>query len=124
MEPPRPPPLPPPEKGPPAFELFLIKIKEDIFSIFPGHPKKFNLKMEKYLKMRSLQNDKSVLFKQTHKGSALVSWERHDYLKETQRELSDSSIFKEVKITEKYIVDLVDKSNKIFVKLRKKSIIH
>ena len=98
MEPPRPTPLPPPEKGPPAFELFLIKIKDDIFSIFPGHPKKFNLKMEKYLKMRSLQNDKSVLFKQTHKGSALVSWERHDYLKETQRELSDSSIFKEVKL--------------------------
>ena len=58
MEPPRPTPLPPPEKGPPAFELFLIKIKEDIFSIFPGHPKKFNLKMEKYLKMRSLKMTK------------------------------------------------------------------
>ena len=32
-----------PPKGSPALELFLSKVKEDIFSVLPGHPKKFNL---------------------------------------------------------------------------------
>ena len=33
-----------PPKGSPALELFLSKVKEDIFSVLPGHPKKFNLR--------------------------------------------------------------------------------
>ena len=35
-----------PPKGSPALELFLSKVKEDIFSVLPGHPKKFNLNSE------------------------------------------------------------------------------
>ena len=73
--------------------------------------------------MRSLQNDKSVIIKRADKDSAVVVWDRQDYLKETKRQLSDSSIYKEVKVTEKDVVDLVDKSNKIFVDLERKNII-
>ena len=73
--------------------------------------------------MRSLQNDRSVIIKPADKGSALVVWDRQDYLKEAERQLSDSSIYKEVKVTEKDLVDLVDKSNKIFVDLERRNII-
>ena len=73
--------------------------------------------------MRSLQNDKSVIIKRADKDSAVVVWDRQDYLKEAKRQLSDSSIYKEVKVTEKDVVDLVDKSNKIFVDLERKNII-
>ena len=66
--------------------------------------------------MRSLQNDRSVIIKLADKGSIVVIWDRQDYLKEAERQLSDSSIYKEVKVIEKDLVDLVDKSNKIFVK--------
>ena len=52
-----------PSKGSPALELFLSKVKEDIFSILPGHLKKFNLKIEEYLTIRSLQNGRSILIK-------------------------------------------------------------
>ena len=113
-----------PPKGSPALELFLSKVKEDIFSVLPGHPKKFNLNREEYLSMRSLQNDRSIIIKPADKGSAVVVWDRQDYLKETERKLSDSSIYKEVKVTEKDLVDLVDKSNKIFANLDRKNIIH
>ena len=112
-----------PPKGSPALELFLNKVKEDIFSVLPGRPKKFNLNREEYLTMRSLQNDRSVIIKPANKGSAVVVWDRQDYLKEAERQLSDRRIYKEVKVTEKDLVDLVDKSNKIFADLERRNII-
>ena len=39
-------------------------------------------------------------------------------MKEAERQLSDSRINKEVKVTEKDLEDLVDKSNKIFANLK------
>ena len=72
--------------------------------------------------MRSLQNDRSVIIKPADKRLAVVVWERQDYLKETERQLSDNSIYKEVKVTEKDLIDLVDKSNKIFVDLERRNI--
>ena len=112
-----------PPRGSPALELFLSKVKEDTFSVLPGHPKKFNLSKEEYLTMRSLQNDGSVIIKPADKGSAVVVWDRQDYLKEAERQLSDSSVYKEVKVTEKDLADLVDKSNKIFANLERRNII-
>ena len=72
--------------------------------------------------MRSLKNDRSVTIKPADKGSAVVVWDRQDYLKEAEWQLSDSSIYKKVKVTEKDLVDLVDKSNKIFVDLKRRNI--
>ena len=72
--------------------------------------------------MRSLQNDRSVIIKPADKGSIVVIWDRQDYLKEAERQFSDSSIYKEVKVIEKGLVDLVDKSNKIFVNLERRNI--
>ena len=52
-------------------------------------------------------------------GTNNITWKRpNDSL------LSDSSIYKEVKVAEKDLVDLVDKSNKIFANLDRKNIIH
>ena len=83
-------------KGSPALELFISKVKEDIFSVLPGHSKKFNLNREEYLTMRSLQNEGSVIIKPVDKGSAVVVWNRQDYLKEAERQFSDSSNYEEV----------------------------
>ena len=44
-------------------------------------------------------------------------------MKEAERQLSDSRIYKEVKVTEKDLEDLVDKSNKIFPNLERRNII-
>ena len=53
----------------------------------------------------------------------MVVWDRHDYLKETVGQLSDSnSIYKEVEATAKDLVYLVDKSKKLFANLEKKNI--
>ena len=52
-----------------ALELFLSKFKDDIFSVLPGHLKKFNVNREEYLTMRSLQNDRSIIIKPADKRS-------------------------------------------------------
>ena len=86
----------------------------------PEHPKNFNLKKEEYLTIRSLQIDRSVIIKGN--GSEVIFWDRQDYLEEAERQHRDSSIYRGVKVTED-LTYLVDKSNKVFASLQRKSII-
>ena len=62
--------------------------------------------------MRRLQNDRSAVIKPADKGSAVVVWDRTDYLKEVEEQMSNEKSF------EKDQVDLVEKSNKLFSNLR------
>ena len=59
--------------------------------------------------MRNLQSDRNVIIKPAGKGSAVVIWDRNDYLKEAEKQLSDRSTYLETKVIEK---DLVEQSNK------------
>ena len=73
-----------------------IYLKKDFFPILIRHLEKFNLNKEDYLTMHSLQNVINVTIKSEDKGSAVVICDRHDYLKEAERQLN---IYKEVKVT-------------------------
>ena len=64
------------QKDSPALELFLSKVEEDIFLVLLGCPKKLNFNKEKYLTMRSLQNDRSVIIKPADKDSEVSIWDR------------------------------------------------
>ena len=39
----------------------------------------------------------------------MVVWDRTDYLKEAERQVSDEKTYEEIRITEKYQVELVGK---------------
>ena len=59
----------------------------------------YNLSKEEHLTMRSLQNDRSVVIKPADKGdkgTAVVVWDRNDYLKEAERQLSDEKTYEEI----------------------------
>ena len=73
--------------------------------------------------MRSLQNDRSVVIKPADKRSAVVVWDRNDYLKGAERQLSDEKTYEEIRVTEKDQVELVEKSNDLFSNLRRKNVI-
>ena len=49
----------------------------------------------------------------------MVVWDRTDYLKEVERQLSDEKPYEEIKITVKDQVKLVEISNKLFSNLRR-----
>ena len=73
--------------------------------------------------MRSLENDRNVLIKPADQGSSIVVWDRLDYLAEAEKQLSDSNTYKEVKLSEKDQIKLVEKSNSMFEGLKKKTVI-
>ena len=110
-----------PPKGAPALELFLSQT-EDILSILPGKVTNYNLSKEEYLTMRSLQNDRSVVIKPVDKGSTVVVWDRTDYFKEAERQVSDEKTYEKIRITEKDQVELVGKSKKLFSNLKRKNV--
>ena len=73
-------------------ELFLSKNKRNIFYILPGYLKKFNLNKDKSVgRIIKLANDNIVI---KDKGSTVGVWDRYSYLKEPNRQLIDSSIYK------------------------------
>ena len=80
--------------------------------------------------MRNLQSDRNVIIKtknkgqrKADKGSAVVIWDRSDYLKEAEKQLSDRSTYLETKVIEKDLVSLVEHSNKMFENFQRKSVI-
>ena len=112
-----------PPKGSPTLELFLNKTEQNLFSVLPGKAEQFNLTREEYLTMRDLQSDRNVIIKPADKGSAVVIWDRNDYLKEAEKQLTDRSTYLETKVIEKDLVNLVEQSNKMFENLQRKSVI-
>ena len=75
--------------------------EEDILSILLGKAINYNLSKEDYLTMRSQQNDRGLVIKPAGKGSAVVVWERTDYLNEAERQLNDENTYEEIRIAEK-----------------------
>ena len=66
---------------------------------------------------------RGVVIKPADKGSTVVVWDRTDYLKKAERQLSDEKTDEEIRITEKDQVELVEKSNNLFSNLRRKNVI-
>ena len=98
-----------PAKGAPALELFLSQAEKNILLILPGKATNYNLSKEEYLTIRSLQNHRSVVVKPADKESTVVVWDRTDYLKEAERQLSDEKTY--------------EKSNNLFSNIRRKNVI-
>ena len=44
-----------------------------------------------------LRDDPSIIVKEADKGSAVVVWDREDYLREAKSQLSDKDVYQEVK---------------------------
>ena len=70
-----------------------------------------------------MPEDRGKVIKSADKKSCVVIWDREDYLKEADRQLSDSKICRDVKDTKNMLSSLVDKSNKTSQSLSKKKYI-
>ena len=69
--------------------------------MLPGKATNYNLSKEKYLTMRCLQNGKSFIIKQADKGSAVIVWDRTDFLKKEERQLSHEKYTKKLESEKK-----------------------
>ena len=110
-----------PPVGDPNLEMFLSELGKELFegSNF-SHFHRQNFNREEWKALRDLAEDKGIVIKSADKGSCVVIWDREDYLKEADRQLSDNKIYRDVEYSKNMLSSLVDKSNKIFQSLSKK----
>ena len=76
-------------------ETYLSSLEEKLLDIDIPKDKFNNLSKEERDALYSLKNDKTIIIKGADKGSAVVVWDREDYLKEAHKQLSDEEIYEE-----------------------------
>ena len=82
-----------------------------------------NLSSDEWKAIRFLADDRSIVIKKADKGSAVVVWDRVDYIKEAQKQLKDENVYKKVNFKDQNLPELVDKSNHFFKRLKAKGCI-
>ena len=73
--------------------MFLSKIEEELVKVIKTPLNYSNLTNEKWQAIRSLPDDRSIVIKKADKGSSIVIWDRVDYLKEANKELSENNVY-------------------------------
>ena len=79
-----------------SIEIYLSRLEEEIMNL-DFHLKYHNLSKGERAALKSLKDDTSIVIKQADKGSAVVVWDRDDYLREAESQLGDSNVYEEVK---------------------------
>ena len=55
-----------------------------------------NLHSEKREALRELKSDRSIVIKEADKGSAVVVWDRDDYVAEANGQISNSDVYEQL----------------------------
>ena len=108
-----------PPAGHPNLEVFLSSVEKELFEDIGTSLKYSNLSTEELKAIRSLADDRSIVIKKADKGSAVVVFERNDYIKEVEKQLGDQRGYQKVNSKEKLLCELVDKSNSSFKELKR-----
>ena len=79
----------------PSIELYLKRLEEEILAI-DTKLNYSNITKEERQALKDLSKDTSIIIKEADKGSAVVVWDREDYLREAEEQLSDTQVYEEV----------------------------
>ena len=103
----------------PYVEVFLSQLWDDISNIKAQGSNYPNLTKSEREALKNLSEDKSIIIKPADKGSAVVVWDREDYIKEAQKQLDDQNVYRKVKVKadDKRIPDLAKKNNEFISEL-------
>ena len=84
----------------PAFEIFLSKLDNEVFSGLPGTPCDYNLSKEEWLAMRGLAEDRNIIIKPADKGPCVVLLDREYNLAEAEKQFQDVEIYEDTDFKE------------------------
>ena len=76
-----------------------------------------NLMREERRALFDLKNNKTIVIKGADKGSAVVSWDRDDYIQEAEKQLDDKEIYEKVNNDPQPLIDTIYRAQE---KIRKK----
>ena len=99
-----------------AIELYLSSLEEKLMKVEVPKDKFNNLTKSERKALYDLKNDKSIVIKSADKGSAVVLWDREDYIKEAEKQLGDEEVYEEVSND---AAPLLKTINEVIVKIRK-----
>ena len=108
-----------PAKGHASLKVFLSRLEKELFSNEINEPTQSNLSGEEWKALRALAADKTIVIKAADKVSSVVVWDRSDYLQEASSQFEDKNIYDYVRFSENVLIDLVERSNKIFKYFKK-----
>ena len=112
-----------PPKGHPNLEVFLSQLENEVYKMPFENLKHSNTSKEEWQAIRALADGSTIVIKRADKGSCVVVWVRMYYLLEAGKQLSDTNVYKSGDFKEKRLTDLVESSNNIFLKLKRKGLI-
>ena len=97
-----------------AIEMYISSSEGKLMNFEIPQNKYSNLTREE---QSALYNDKSIVIESAHKDSAVVVWDRDDYIKEAETQLGDKDIYEEVCKDPRPLTSTIHKA---FEKIRKR----
>ena len=85
-----------------AVEMYLSRLEEEILSL-DEKISYSNLTKGERNALYLLQDDPSIIIKDADKGSAVVVWDREDFLREANSQLSDKDVYRKLKVMQKVL---------------------
>ena len=79
-----------------VIETYLSSLQERLLEINISSKRFNNLTKEEHNALYNLRDDPTIIIKGADKGSAVVVWDREDYLKEASKQLEDKDVYEEV----------------------------
>ena len=79
-----------------AIEIYISSLEEKLVKIEIPTDKYNNLTRKERQALYDLKNDKNIVIKGADKGSAVVVWDREDYIKEAKKQPGDGDVYEEV----------------------------
>ena len=99
-----------------AIELYLSSLEEKLMKLEVPKDKFNNLTYSGRKAVYDLKNDKSIVIKSADKGSAVVVWDREDYVKEAEKQLGDGEVYEDASSD---AAPLLKTINGVIAKIRK-----
>ena len=101
-----------PPLGHPNLEIFLSQIESELLIETQDILRYSNLSQQEWRAVRPLADDRSIVIKKADKGSCVVVRDRWVYMKEAEKQLGDTTAYKEIKYNQKILSQQVDSSKK------------
>ena len=87
-----------PPKDDPVLENYLSLLEKEVMSVSPEGKNFSNLSPSEQLSLKQLKSDRNIVIKEADKGSAVVVWDRGDYISEANRQLDDRQVYEEIEV--------------------------
>ena len=68
-------------------------LEKGVLAVSPDGKNFTNLSFEEPEALKELKSDRSIVIKEADKGSAIVVWDREDYVTEANRQLSNLEVY-------------------------------